>query len=98
MRTFAQAGMADSAIAVYEAYRQTPWGGRERQGPDVSIGAEITEAMARIYDSKGDVARAAELYRDFVALWKDAEPELQPRVQAARARLRALEPVEGRRP
>ena len=98
MRTFAQAGMADSAIAVYEAYRQSPWGGRERQGPDPSLDGALTEALARIYDAKGDTARAAELYRDVIAMWKDADPELQPRVQAARARLRVLEPVEGRRP
>jgi hypothetical protein len=98
MRTFAQAGMADSAIAVYEAYRKTPWGGRERQGPDGSFDGALTEAMARIYDSKGDTARAAELYRDFIELWKNADPELQSRVQAARERLYVLAPVEGRRP
>jgi len=98
MRTFAQAGMADSAIAVYEAYRKTPWGGRERQGPDVSLSGGLTEAIARTFDSKGDTARAAELYRDFIELWKNADPELQPRVQAARERLYTLVPVEGRRP
>jgi hypothetical protein len=54
--------------------------------------------MAKIYDAKGNRARAAELYRDFIEMWKDADPEVQPRVQAARVRLRELEPVEGRRP
>ena len=94
MRTFAAAGMADSAIAVYEAYRQTPWGGRPRRGPDYSIDGGLTEALAKMYDANGNTARAAELYRDFVELWKNADPELQPRVAAARARLKELGQVE----
>jgi tetratricopeptide (TPR) repeat protein len=98
MRTFALAGMADSAVVVYEAYRATSWGRRARQGPDRSLDGGLTEAMAKIYDAKGNRARAAELYRDFIEMWKDADPEVQPRVQAARVRLRELEPVEGRRP
>jgi tetratricopeptide (TPR) repeat protein len=98
MRTFAMAGMADSAIATYEAYRKTAWGGRPRKGPDRSIDAPLTEALAKIYDSKGDVERAAELYRDFVDMWKKADPELQSRVAAARDRLKKLAPVEGRKP
>lgn len=66
-------------------------------GPDQSLPAGLHEALAKIYESKGQTARAAELYRDFIELWKAADPELQPRVQAARVRLRALELVEGRR-
>jgi hypothetical protein len=85
-------------VVVYEAYRATSWGRRARQGPDRSLDGGLTEAMAKIYDAKGNRARAAELYRDFIEMWKDADPEVQPRVQAARVRLRELEPVEGRRP
>jgi len=94
IRTFAAAGMADSAIAVYEVYRKTPWGGRERKGPDRTVPASIVEALAKMYESKGNTERAAELYRDFVELWKNADPELQPRVAEARARLAKLGGVE----
>lgn len=98
MRTFAAAGMADSAIAVYESYRQTPWGGRPRRGPDYSIDGGLTEALAKMYDAKGNTVRATELYRDLVEMWKNADPELQPRVAAARERLRQLTLVEKARP
>ena len=93
-RMFAQAGMADSVIAQYESYLKTPWGSRARQGPDVAVDAPLTEALAKTYDSKGDVAQATKLYRDFIELWKNADPELQPRVAAARARLKELGQVE----
>jgi hypothetical protein len=33
-------------------------------------------------------------YRAFVEQWKNAEPELQPRVAEVRRRLEALTPVE----
>ena len=91
---FARAGMADSALAAYDAYRRTPAGGRPRHGPDLTLGATSTEALAKIYDSKGDVKNAATLYGEFVELWKNADPELQPRVKAARERLAKLAPVE----
>ena len=36
------------------------------------------------------MAKAIEHYQKFVDLWKDADPELQPKVREARARLDAL--------
>jgi tetratricopeptide (TPR) repeat protein len=98
VRTFATAGMADSAIAAYEDYRKTPFGGRRREGPDYAVPGGTIEVLARMYDAKGNTARATELYRDFVEQWKGADPELQPRVAAARARLKQLESVERTRP
>ncbi|MBX9929898.1 MAG: protein kinase [Gemmatimonadaceae bacterium] len=94
IRAWAMAGQADSAIAAYESYRASPLGRRERVGPDVVMPAAELEALAKIYDAKGNTARAVELYRDFVEIWKNADPELQPRVAAARARLRTLTPSE----
>ena len=91
---FAKAGMADSSIASYEEYLRTPYGARERDGPDPGLRGPLTEALAREYDSKGDTANAVRLYRDLTVLWKNADPELQPRVAAARKRLAQLEPVE----
>ncbi len=91
---FARAGMADSSIASYEEYLRTPYGARERDGPDPGLRGPLTEALAREYDSKGDTANAVRLYRDLTVLWKNADPELQPRVAAARRRLAQLEPVE----
>ncbi len=46
---------------------------------------------AEIHEELGDDATAVELYGDFVAMWEMADPDLQPRVEQARARLAALE-------
>ena len=94
IRIFTAAGMADSALAAYGEYQRTPWGSRPRQGPDLNVGAVLTEALAKIYDTKGNTEKAAELYREFIELWKNADPDLQPRVAAARERLKKLTPVE----
>jgi tetratricopeptide (TPR) repeat protein len=97
IRVWGTAGMADSATAEYERYIKTPFGARAREGPDINVPAPVTEALAKMYDAKGNTDRAVALYRDFIELWKGADPELQPRVAAARARLQALTPVEGRK-
>ena len=43
-----------------------------------------------MYESKGDRAKAADFYQRFIALRRDADPELQPQVQEAKRRLAAL--------
>jgi tetratricopeptide (TPR) repeat protein len=53
------------------------------------------EAVGRLSDQIGDAAGAVEGYGNFVALWADADPELRPRVEAARARMAALEAGPG---
>ena len=41
-------------------------------------------------DEKGDLENAAKYYAQFVELWAEADPELQPRVQAANRRLEEI--------
>jgi tetratricopeptide (TPR) repeat protein len=96
IQTFAEAGMPDSALAEYEAYRAKGIGARTRVGPDLALGARRSEQIAQMYDARGDTAKAIEHYRDFIDLWKDADPVLQPRVKAARDRLRLLSPADPR--
>jgi hypothetical protein len=86
--------MADSALAQYESYRRTSWGSRSNKGRDINIAAPSLEAVGRMYEQRGDTARAVEAYGDFVERWKRADPEFQPRVAAARKRIVALTPVE----
>jgi hypothetical protein len=88
--------MPDSALAEYEAYRAKGIGARTRVGPDLALGARRSEQIAQMYDARGDTAKAIEHYRDFIDLWKDADPVLQPRVKAARDRLRLLSPADPR--
>jgi tetratricopeptide (TPR) repeat protein len=49
------------------------------------------ERVGILSDELGDVDAALEGYRQFAELWADADPELQPRVEAAQDRIRALE-------
>jgi hypothetical protein len=54
--------------------------------------ALFDELRAQSAEQQHDTTTAGRAYRDFITLWKDADPELQPRVTAARAALARLEP------
>ncbi|WP_309669165.1 protein kinase [Gemmatimonas sp.] len=95
LRVFAAAGLADSALAQYDAYRRTPIGSRPRVGPDLSVSATSMLALARIYDARGDARNAAAAYRDYALRYERADGALQPSVREARARMQALLPAEG---
>ena len=88
-RAFDQADMTDSAIVEMERYAN------KRPSPDriyfdaVYLAATL-KRLGELYDARGDRAEAAEAYSRFVELWKDADPELQPHVEAARKRLEML--------
>jgi tetratricopeptide (TPR) repeat protein/tRNA A-37 threonylcarbamoyl transferase component Bud32 len=82
---FEVAGAPDSTISIYERYLTTPW--LFRQTTDAHYRAVVLERLGQLYDERGDSAKAAENYAKFVALWTDADPELQSRVRAAQRRL-----------
>ncbi|MEO7986038.1 MAG: BTAD domain-containing putative transcriptional regulator [Gemmatimonadales bacterium] len=87
-RAYDLGGQRDSAIAVYQRYLSTPWIGRlELDGVHL---VAICERLATLYEERNERQRAAELYRRVVALWRDADPELRPRVIRAERRLAAL--------
>ena len=46
--------------------------------------------LGELWENKGDRAKAASYYASFVDLWKDADPELQPRIADVRRRLARL--------
>ena len=45
------------------------------------------ERLGQLYEAKGNTTKAVEHYQAFIDLWKNADPELQPRVAGARRRL-----------
>jgi len=92
-RVFDAAGQTDSAIAMYEQVLSPQWG---RQAFDASALAYLHERLGALYESKGDALKAAGHYRALMDLWKHADLELQPRVDAARAAVRRLADVEPR--
>lgn len=78
-----------AAVDVWRGYADSPWfwrmfGNQYQQGP--RLGPAL-ETVARLYDEAGDLENAAVYYARLVELWADADPELQPRVEVARARL-----------
>ena len=85
---FDDAGRADSAIAYYERSLTEPW--NYRIWHDGSTLAPTHERLGQLYDEQGDLENAALHYARFVELWAGADPELQPRVRAAQARLEAI--------
>jgi tetratricopeptide (TPR) repeat protein len=65
----------------------------ETVGPiGILFRAEAEELRGQIAEQRGDTAAAIRSYRNFIELWKDADPELQPRVAAARKEVERLPP------
>jgi tRNA A-37 threonylcarbamoyl transferase component Bud32/tetratricopeptide (TPR) repeat protein len=84
-RAYDLADMPDSAIRYWERHIETPFGGKD--GQDASVLAGIHKRLGELYEAKGDAARAASHYSAFLSLWKNADPELQPKVAEVKRRL-----------
>ncbi|MEE9470453.1 MAG: tetratricopeptide repeat protein [Gemmatimonadota bacterium] len=80
-----RAGERDSAIAVRERYLATS--SFFRTFWDSTVLGPALERLGQLYDEAGDRQKAVEYYAKFVELWRDADPELQPRVEAAQRRI-----------
>ena len=87
-RLFDEAGRADSAVAYYELYLETPF--NFRLAVDSGRLGPTHERLGQLYDERGDLENAALHYAAFVELWADADPVLQPRVKAAQDRLEEI--------
>jgi tetratricopeptide (TPR) repeat protein len=85
---FDQLGARDSALAMYTGYLELY--AHDRAGWDNELRGPSLERVGQLYDEAGDLENAAVYYARFVELWADADPELQPRVEAARARLEEI--------
>ncbi|MEN8374773.1 MAG: tetratricopeptide repeat protein [Gemmatimonadota bacterium] len=64
-------------------------------GGDGPYWPHVAPLLGSAYEQLGATDRAADLYRDFIARWKDADPELQPWVREAQDLLERIE-GEGR--
>lgn len=53
--------------------------------------------LARALDARGDSAEAADQYRRFATLWRDADPHLRHFGEEAAARAEALQPLQPRK-
>jgi NADP-dependent 3-hydroxy acid dehydrogenase YdfG len=62
-------------------------------GASSGIGAATARAFAAAaepHEQLGEFAQARDAYAVFVAAWQDADPELQPRVEEARAAIQRV--------
>ena len=79
------AGRPQEAIAYYERYVGRPWW--VRSIVDAWTLGSVIERLGQLHDAQGDTERAAVYYAQFVDLWSEADSDVQPRVEAARARM-----------
>jgi hypothetical protein len=86
--------MPDSAIVYWERYLNEATG----RGPGIDGGylAGIYKRLGEMYEAKGETKKAATYYVSFLDLWKNADPELQPKIQDVKRRLAAIQAGEKR--
>jgi eukaryotic-like serine/threonine-protein kinase len=82
---FDRGGHADSARVYLTQYAEMT--GSTRIFVDRYYLAPALYRLGELYENVGDAKRATEYYGRFVDLWANADPELQPRVAQARARI-----------
>jgi tetratricopeptide (TPR) repeat protein len=87
-QAFAKLGQPDSAIAYYNFTLDTA--GTFRVFGDAINLAATYQRLGELYETKGDRKRAVECYEKLIALWKNADPELQPIVKDAKERVARL--------
>lgn len=85
---YERAGEPDSALAVYERSVSTP--GFFRLFEESATLAPTYRRLGELYEEKRQVDKARDYYGRFVDLWKNADPELQPKVREVRAKLTGL--------
>jgi eukaryotic-like serine/threonine-protein kinase len=78
----------DSAIAAYQAFLDTPYFFRLFQ--DRQWRAYVIQRLADLHEARGDRAAAARYHAALIELWRDADPDLEPRVRYARQALARL--------
>jgi eukaryotic-like serine/threonine-protein kinase len=79
------AGQADAALETYHRFETMSH--QLQPTADALFRALAYERMAHLHEERGDIAQAVLYHQRFIELWKDADPELQPRVDAARRAL-----------
>jgi tetratricopeptide (TPR) repeat protein/tRNA A-37 threonylcarbamoyl transferase component Bud32 len=93
-RAFDLAGQRDSAILYFQQFVTTPTGDMF-ENQDWLAGSY--KRLGELYEAAGDLPRAVTNLEKFVELWKDADPELQPKVREARERVTRIRAELARR-
>jgi tetratricopeptide (TPR) repeat protein len=86
---YERAGQGDSAFAAYQRAVDRGTGLKAAQADAWGLAPSL-KRLGEIYETRGDKQRALDSYGRFVALWKDADPVLQPTVREVRTRMAQL--------
>jgi tetratricopeptide (TPR) repeat protein len=89
-QAFDRWGQADSARKYFTEYVEMAGNGRFQADP-YNIPRTLFR-LGQLYQDAADTTRAMDYYGRFVDLWKNADPELQPRVAEARRAMAELVP------
>lgn len=81
-------GMPDRAPEAFHRYLDAP--NVKRRTADAVFLGLTHERLGQLHEARGEVEEAVKFHTLFVELWAEADPELQPRVQAARGALASL--------
>jgi eukaryotic-like serine/threonine-protein kinase len=87
-RAYDLIGQQDSAVAVYTRYIDMPF--LYRAIDDSYSLPFILFRLGELHEARGEQELALRYYGRLLDLWKDADPEFQPRIQAVRARVQGL--------
>lgn len=77
-RAFDAANQADSAIAMFERYRDTHFFERHLVPNDPIHLAAVHKRLGELYEARGERAKAAAAYAKFTELWKTRIPTCSP--------------------
>lgn len=75
------AGNADSAIAAYKRYVDSPEVTNGRSGTDAYLLVPSYKRAAELLETKGRQKEALAYYEQVLRFWSKADPELQPQVE-----------------
>ena len=92
----AYADKPDSAIAAFTKYVEST-SIQQRFGNDGFFLAGAYKRLGELLEAKGDRVNAVKYYMKFVEMWKDADPDLQPKVAEVRRKLARLSDTEAKR-
>jgi tetratricopeptide (TPR) repeat protein len=89
-----RAGNADSARAVFQRYVDDTF--TARFVTDEFMLADSRQRLGELFEAKGDRAAAKKYYSQLLAQWKNADPELAPRIADITRRVSRLSDTERR--
>ena len=95
-QSFERAGMADSTLVYAQQWADGGENAWEAGIYDLNPPLAYIK-LGELYEARGERTKAVDYYGRFTSLWREADPEFQPKVKDIRRRIAELS-AEPRRP